>query len=233
MKYLSRLFEQFMALKSRERFLAIAASLGVIYFLVDLTMLTPQLTRAKALRQTIAQQNAELAALSGVLKALTAPGRADPLDKLRAERDALRSSVAQAESATARASADAKTGEVIRAMVAATPGLTLVSLRTLPAELFFNAGAAAAAAPAAPAQAGASAGHSAAGTAPIPTLYKHGIELTVQGTYPALMSYLQALERNAVSSFWSSVKLDVISYPNATLKITIFNLSAHPALALG
>jgi MSHA biogenesis protein MshJ len=67
----------------------------------------------------------------------------------------------------------------------------------------------------------------------VPALYKHGIEVTVQGSYPALVAYLQQLERNGGAMFWGNVKLDVIGYPEATLKMSVFTLSPRSEQPLG
>jgi MSHA biogenesis protein MshJ len=207
MAYLNQFLKQFMNLSTRERVLALAAFLGVVYFVFELSLLRPQQAEAKALREQIAQQEAELAAFNGALQTLAARGKTDPLAAQRAERAQLRDTVAQGEAVIGRAAAQVRMGEVIRSMVASTPGLTLVSLKTLPVETFFQ---------------GASS-----------TLYKHGIDVTVQGSYAALIPYLRAMERNANGIFWNQVKLDVVAYPDATLKITVYTLSARPELPLG
>ena len=56
MKYLNPILIQFKALSSRERLLAIAAFLGVIYFIFDFALIRPQTAQAKELRQKIAQR---------------------------------------------------------------------------------------------------------------------------------------------------------------------------------
>ena len=224
MKYLSRIYKQFLELNMRERLLAIAALAGVIYFLFDVALLRPQQTQAKILREQVARQEAELAAFNNALQALSARGQADPLTKQRAERDELRSTIAQAQSVIGRASADVRLGNVIRGLVAATPGLTLVSLKTLPPQTVFSG-----VAPAATAASGAAP----AAVLAMPTLYKHGVEVTLQGKYLALIPYLQGLERSANGIFWNNVKVEVVSYPDATLRMTVYTLSARPELPLG
>jgi MSHA biogenesis protein MshJ len=228
MKYLTPLFIQFKALNTRERLLTIAALLGVIYFIFDFALLRPQAAQTRDLRQKIEQQETELATAAQSLKTMSAAAAADPLAKQRAQRDEMRATFAEAEALMARVSTDVRMGDVVRAMVAAKPGLTLVSLRTLPAEPFFLSPAPAVAAPAA----GASAPAAPAGP-PVPALYKHGIEVTVQGSYPALVAYMQQLERNGGAMFWGNVTLDVIGYPEAKLRMSVFTLSPRPEQPLG
>lgn len=226
MKYLTPLLVQFKALNTRERFLTVAAFLGVLYFIFDFALLRPQSAQTRELRQKIERQETELAAAAQALKTLSAASAADPLAKQRAQRDEMRATFAEAEALMGRVSTDVRMGDVVRAMVAARPGLTLVSLRTLPAEQFFQG-------PAAPAPAAGASAPVAPAASAVPPLYKHGIEVTVQGSYPALVAYMQQLERNGGAMFWGNVKLDVVGYPEAVLKMSVFTLSPRSEQPLG
>ena len=233
---LEQLGKLFFGLKPRERVLAITAALGIIYFVFDVALLKPQKAQAKQLRETLAQQETEIGAVTTVLQALRDAKKNDPLAAQRAERNALRSTLTEAEAVMASASSDVRMGEVIRTLVGATPGLTLVSLKTLPVQTFFNAPVAAATSPAIAAASAAPAAQGAASRAIAPpsmsALYKHGVDVTVQGRYVDLLPYLQGLERNAKGVFWGDIKLDVVTYPDATLKMTVYTLSALPELPL-
>jgi MSHA biogenesis protein MshJ len=160
------------------------------------------------------------------VRALSNAQKVDPLAKQRAERDELRGTLAQAQLLLAQASTNMQMSEVIRTMVAARPGVTLVSLKTAPSETFFKS-------PAMPAAAASGAKVAAAESATMPTLYKHGVEIVLKGTYVSLVPYLRELEGNAAGIFWSQVKLDVGAYPEATLRMTVYTLSARQELPLG
>lgn len=56
-------------------------------------------------------------------------------------------------------------------------------------------------------------------------VYRHGVEIVVQGTYLDLLNYLTQLEAMPWRLFWGSTKLDVTEYPKATLTLTLFTLS--------
>jgi MSHA biogenesis protein MshJ len=232
MKYLNPLLVQFKALNTRERLLTIAAFLGVIYFIFDFALIRPQTTQAKQLRQKIEQQDTELVVATQALQALSAASAADPLAGQRAQRDAMRATFAEAEALMGRVAVDVRMGDVVRAMIAAKPGLTLVSLRTLPVEQFYQPPAPPAPAAGASAAASAPVAHAAASVS-VPPLYKHGIEVTVQGSYPALVAYMQQLERSGSSMFWGNVTLDVVGHPEARLKMSVFTLSPRPEQPLG
>jgi MSHA biogenesis protein MshJ len=57
------------------------------------------------------------------------------------------------------------------------------------------------------------------------TVYKHGVEITVQGSFPDMVNYMQALEAMPWQLFWGKAKLSVDEYPKATLTLTLFTLS--------
>ncbi|WP_295759864.1 MSHA biogenesis protein MshJ [Undibacterium sp.] len=56
-------------------------------------------------------------------------------------------------------------------------------------------------------------------------VYKHEMELVVQGGYLELLSYLRELEALPESVYWSKGQLSVIEYPQARLQLKIFTLS--------
>lgn len=218
---------QFQALTLRERLMAVAAVMVVLFFSIDFALLGPQRDRSKALQQQIAQQKIELDGLNKVLSALATDQQPSGLARELAERDDLRSRVAQAESLMGVGVTGVPLGEVLRAMIDARPDLTLVSLKTLPADVFFK--------PSAPPETPAKTASAAqpAASAPQLTLYRHGVEVAIKGKYPALLSYLQGLQHNPNRMFWASVKLDVVTYPEATLKMMIYTLSDRAESPLG
>ena len=221
MKTFNQALLKFQALTWRERLMAVAAVLAVLYFAVDLTLLGPQVARSKALQQQITQQKTELDALMKVMASAAGSQPKDAVARVRAERDELRDKMTQAEPLIVEAATGAPLGELIRAMIVATPGVTLVSLKTLPAEVFYDYKPA----PASGAQQNAA--------APRLTLYKQGVEVVVKGNYPALVQYLQRLQRSPNRMYWAAAKLDVGTYPDATLSVTIFRLSNRAESPLG
>ncbi len=235
MKTLKPWLTKFQALSVRERLLAVLGLLAVLYFLFDAALFGPQGKQHKALQQQIEQQKTELTAFTKMMSELSSKQQVDPLAQERAERDELRLRLLQAQSVIGQMTTGTQLSEVIRAMIGATPGLTLVSLKTLPGESVLKAVAAAPATPANPAapktQAGTAADPQA--MAPVLTLFKHGIEVSVKGNYPALIAYLQSLQRNPNPVFWGNVSLDVTTYPEATLKMTVYTLSERLESPLG
>jgi MSHA biogenesis protein MshJ len=101
-------------------------------------------------------------------------------------------------------------------MLAQAGGLHLRTMQSLPRiEL--------AAAPPASAQAASTPinGNVAAG----PALYRHGVELTVEGSYADLLAYLHALEAMPQRVLWGGVQMKVEQYPKVVTTLRLYTLS--------
>jgi len=209
------------ALQPRERIMAFGAAAVVLVFLANSLVFAPLSRKEAALRQTLAQQ---AGAIEGVEADIASKARAyanDPNDALRKRLAALRAE-------TERTSADLRTMQkglvpperiapLLESILRANGRLTLVSLKTLPVTTLSD-GAATPAAPAAP-----------AATPPVvksaDLLYRHGVELTVRGSYLDMVDYMQALETLPTQLFWGKAQLDAEAYPNVRLTLTLYTLS--------
>ncbi len=58
-----------------------------------------------------------------------------------------------------------------------------------------------------------------------PNVYKHGIEMTLQGRYLDLLDYLSRLEALPWQMFWAQVIMDANDYPVVRITVTVFTLS--------
>ena len=56
-------------------------------------------------------------------------------------------------------------------------------------------------------------------------VYKHGVEIIVEGNYLDMMNYMTALEAMPWQVFWGKAKLSTDEYPKATLALTLYTLS--------
>lgn len=67
-----------------------------------------------------------------------------------------------------------------------------------------------------------------AGAAPParPALYRHGIELTLEGGFADLVRYLEALENMPQRLLWGAMRLKVEQHPTALLTLRVYTLSA-------
>ncbi|MEY2874060.1 MAG: hypothetical protein RLZZ373_1431 [Pseudomonadota bacterium] len=58
-----------------------------------------------------------------------------------------------------------------------------------------------------------------------PTLYRHGVELTVEGRYADLLDYLKALEASPQRLLWGGLQLKVLQHPQVLLTLRLHTLS--------
>ena len=228
----------------------VAATAAVLYFVLSLGLVGQNQARQNAHLKRIEAQKAELEAVRKDRRELAAALERDPNVQQQAQLDGIKRAIAEADAALAQLDAVAPqaAGAVLRELLAATPGLELASLKTLPVTVAFQSKVAAvtpakpAAAPADPLVA------VVAGSAPVATntapkreiaprpprsIYRHGIEISVKGNYLALLPYLEKLQRYPGRLYWTDVSLDVQSYPVAILRVTVYTLGAQANPRLG
>jgi MSHA biogenesis protein MshJ len=229
------------ALTLRERAMVFAAAAAAIIFLVYSMLLSPLYAKQKLLLGSISQQQNEI---SGIDAAITAKLQAYALDPDAPNRKRLETLKAEAEhtSDSLRAVqkglvAPEKMIPVVGQLLRANENLRLLSLRNLPVTgvsgRALKSGQDGTAAPIvkAPAPAAASAGSAAgsAGSAEVPSqpelLYRHGVEIVLQGGYLDMINYMSTLEASPTQLFWGKARLDATQYPHATLTLTLYTLS--------
>ena len=218
------------ALQPRERIMVFGATVVVLVFLANALVFGPLARKEAALRSTLQQQNATV---DGVNAEITAKAQAYANDP----NDALRKRLGDVRAETARMSEQLRAMQkglvpaeriapLLESILRANGRLKLVSLQTLPVTtLGEGAGTPAAGTPAAPAAA-------APATQPAPPvvkapdlLYRHGVELTVRGSYLDMVDYMHALETLPTQLFWGKAQLDAEAYPNVRLTLTLYTLS--------
>lgn len=235
---------RFDARPQRERMAMLLAIAAVLLLAGDRFWLTPAWRHFKQASQSLADARSAQQAL------------VDESEKRRvqgdAERRALTAEIAQWKEKTAAGAqglAATQAGLIgpdrmvalLEQMLPRQGGVRIVGLKTLPPQ---DAHAplppAAAAAPAVPPAAAASAVPAlAAGMAapaapppPLPTasLYRHGVEITVEGAYGDLMNYLAALEGlPGPRLLWGGVSMKVEHHPTVRLSFTVYTLSVNRA----
>ena len=218
---LTRLRRAFDARAQRERLLLIGAAVAVAAMAIDHLWLTPAFNAWQAagrrqssaaaamqtLNEAIAQRGAESRSLDQQVKRDLALWR----EKVQQGDTELRSFGTSLVKA-------ADMLPLLDHMLAQSGGLHLRNMQSLP-RTELAAAAAAAVAPGAAASAAAST--SEAG----PALYRHGVELTVEGSYADLLAYLNALEAMPQRVLWGGVQMKVAQYPKVLLTLRLYTLS--------
>lgn len=226
-QYWLRYSERIDQLSLRERVLVFTCAMVVLVGLAYSALIEPEMRRERRLSSTLVQRQAETRTLQAELAKVVATRAADP-DRAPRERLAfVRERLAEIEAAIAaeerKFTTPAQMRRVIEELVARSPAVQLVAMKSLPstsvAEAQPQASAPAAGMPAKPA---------AAPPKPAATdrlVYRHGVEITVAGSYLDLLAYVSQLERLPTQLYWSSLELDATRYPRNTLKLVVYTLS--------
>lgn len=226
---------RFDRLSLRDRAGLVTATAAVMYFVLSFVLVGPDEARSIALKKRIEAQKAELVAVRKDITELSVLLDRDPNAPQQAQLDGLKRTIAEADALLEQldGAAPRAAGAVLREVLGTTPGIELVTLKTLPVTLAFQSKPAAAA-PAKPAPAAKDAAPKPEIVARPPrSIYRHGIEISIKGNYLALLPYLQKLQNYPGRLNWGDVSLDVQSYPVAVLKLTVYTLSGQPNPRLG
>jgi MSHA biogenesis protein MshJ len=193
------------ALSVRERSILFVLLLAAIWAVADLGFMTPL---HKARQAETARIQAAQARIQTVQDSLaTQAGNTSPdqaaRERLAAARTAFNQHMADASRLQAHMVPPAQMVRVLQDLTRAKPGLRLVELHSLPPQ----------------------------GIGPEPNpggLYRHGIRLTLEGSYEALVNYMAAVEKLPVRFFWERAELDARAHPELRLTLTLHTLSLEP-----
>jgi MSHA biogenesis protein MshJ len=232
------------ALTLRERAMLFAAATAMVLFLLYVMELEPKLARQRILQAELSQQHNQVAGIDAEVARMAQGFVADPDAATRARLEQLRSQIKTSSAALMAVQkglvAPEKIVPLLDQLLRANGKLTLVSLRSLPVtgmgEATAGPGASLPAGPTAAPSAAQPGGSPAAGTPaaqpspaaplkPRELLYRHGVEIVLQGGYLDMVSYMEALEALPVQLFWGKARLDAGQYPNARLTLTLYTLS--------
>jgi MSHA biogenesis protein MshJ len=223
---MERFFAAFNKLGRRERIGILFALLALVYFVMDVALVGPAQKRQKAAKTELAKVEGEVAALRNELVIVKAQLERDPFAKDRAQLDQYKRVMEEASAFLAKVESDPRqVGAILRELIGSTPGVTLVALKTLPVVAITDSKTAGTS------KAGAPASGTAGGGAK--NIYRRGIEVTIRGNYLAMLPYLEKLQGMKTRVLWAEADLDVATYPDSTLKLTIYTLSAQPEASLG
>lgn len=218
------------AMTLRERAMVFAAVVASVLFLLYTVSVEPLLNKQKLLRLQVKQQQNQISGIDNEIAAMAQGFVVDPDAATREKLKALRHEIDTTSEGLMAVQkglvAPDKIAPLLDHLLRGNGKLKLMSMKTLPVTGLNEALQPAVAANAAPA-AGAPAP---AEPAPKPRelLYRHGVEIVLQGSYLDMVSYMEALERLPVQLFWGKARLDAQQYPNSRLTLTLYTLSLDP-----
>jgi MSHA biogenesis protein MshJ len=243
---LTVLLNRINAMDLRRRLLVFAAAVALLIDLVYSFALAPMYSRQNALKTELIQQHARVAELDAEMAKVALAFEHDPdalarkqLAAVKQESEQLSKGLIAMERGLV---APDRMVPLLQKIMGAHAGLKLISLRKLPVEGLSEGGfklkeaPVAAAAPQAALRSAAPAmiakmttpgapPAAAAATAPHDLLYRHGVEIVVQGNYGDLVKYLSALEQLPAQLIWGGATLGVEKYPDSRLTLTLYTLS--------
>jgi MSHA biogenesis protein MshJ len=216
------------ALSLRERVMVFAAALAATVFVMNILFIDPAVARKKELAARMAQQQMELQTLQLKIQALEKK-RADPDVANRVRRDDIKRQITEIDDTLKNMQQSLvpaqRMNALLQEVLTRNPRLQLVAMRTLPVTLLVEKRDKAekpdAAAPAPKSSEKPAASDS--------NVFKHGVQITVQGSYADLYDYLARLEKLSWRMFWSRASLSAGDYPRVTLTLTIYTLSLDKA----
>lgn len=199
------------AMNRRERVLVLLAMLALVTMIMNTVLLDSVSHRTKSLTDRLTGDRAQLVAMKQQIQTLEhlPPQDPDAVDRARlAELDArlLHANGALDVMQRELVSPDRMTG-LLEDILKQNSQLKLLSLKTLPETSVATAAGATDALP----------------------IYRHGVELKVQGRYLDLLGYLRALEHLSWHMLWGNMSLAADAYPQSTLTMTIYTMSLDRA----
>jgi MSHA biogenesis protein MshJ len=203
---------RFDALSERERvlvFIGIATTLGLVLYLL---LIDPTVRESARVRERIKQQTQLLASTRESVYSL-AQAQADPDAQLRARRDRLKLEAdklaGELEGAQRGLVPPERMGAVLEGLIGGGHGLKIAGLRSFaPAPLVDKPKSV-----------------TASGEVDDIGVFKHGIELKLEGSYRDLTAYVASLERMPWRVYWARAALDAAAYPRLALTLTLYTLS--------
>lgn len=220
-----QLADRFDAMMPRERLMVFLALIAVVSALFYFLTLNPALARYQLVQQQMQQDEKLLRSLDEEELSLIRAASADPDAAVRAQIAATRQELAALQatlgSAGGRLVDPAQAARMLKDLVAAQSGVTLVSMQAGEAQNLLidseDEGKAPGAAPAPAAPQGAKG------------LYRHTLRIALRGDYAALSRYVAQLEKLTWSMQVAELKLVSEQWPEARLELVLHIISLERA----
>lgn len=198
----------------RERALIFAAAAFMVVSLIDSLFLEPLLAKQKMLSVQVVQQQEKMKEVQSRIVALIQARQADANSPQRERIRILRQQIADGNAylndRRDKLVPPEKMAQLLEQVLNKNDRLKLVELNTLPVSLLIE--------PSPDASVGQTTGLER-------QIYKHGVKITVRGSYADLLQYLAALEKLPTQMYWGVAKMDVVQHPTVELTLTLYTLS--------
>ncbi|PKO89161.1 MAG: hypothetical protein CVU18_04915 [Betaproteobacteria bacterium HGW-Betaproteobacteria-12] len=213
---------KYAALSRREKLLVAFALILAPLLVAETLIAEPQRKRLAKQESTLAQQSAAAADLQTQVLALQKQLQLDPDAGAKAELAALNKDQARLESELEKLDGTLvrpeQMNELLEHLLAGHAGLRLLSLKTLKPQSVLGKVEAA----------GDKGGQPGAAKTPEERfdLYRHGVEIRLEGSFVELQAYLAQLEQSPQRLLWGQLQYEVSEYPKAEMSLLVYTLSA-------
>lgn len=220
-KFASRIDER----ATRERVLILLIACAVVATLAQSLLLDPVLAERKRLALETQNDQAEIGRMTTQVQSLARNMAVDPDVLLKARLSELEARQAQLQRQIDAQSADLvppeKISAVLEKLLANSPRLQLVEIKTLPrSSINIDQGPAK--------QEASKAGDTkreSADEKKTAVIYRYGMEVIMRGSYLDFLAYLKEIESLPVRMFWDKLNLSAKDYPNVTMRFTVYTIS--------
>jgi MSHA biogenesis protein MshJ len=211
---------------TRERVLILVTSSLVVLVLLQALLLAPNGAARKRIVQETRNDQAEMGKTAAQVHSLVRDKTTDPDAAMKARLAELELRQAALQRQIDAQSAELVPPERIRAVLdkilANNSRLQLIEMKTLPrVSISVDKEAATG-----------DKGAQARDSKPAPAderkaaeIYRHGVEVTMRGSYLDLLAYLRAIESLQARMFWDRVNLSVTAYPTVTMRLVVYTIS--------
>ncbi len=213
--------QRFEALQPRERLLIIMVGVALVWALAQLLYFNAAAVREKQLLSATREARQQLALLEAreqILRIQLAEGSLAALESKRGELVRRQADLDVELKQQGLRLMDAERMRQVLHELLQGSNLSLIALRRLPPELAFGA-------PAEEAEEG-------SGAKPAPkagvqgmALYRHPVQIELEGHYVDMVRYLERLEASPWRLMWQGLDIETRDYPSARMRLTVYTLS--------
>ncbi len=228
----SQLTNKIDALTLRERGIMLVVISAAIIFLFNSLLIDPQYAKQKILSDKIKQEQAQIAATRMEISQRVANLSADPDAEIKKRIASAKQQLLQIDASLQELQKNLVRPEKMTALLEnilkRNHKLQLLSLKNLPVINVIDEMEESTSLPnKVIAAINPTAGTSASAVEPNlhGAIYKHEVEIVLQGNYLDMLTYMRELESLPEQVYWNKGKLTVIEYPKASLTLSLFTLS--------
>ncbi len=208
--------ERFNALQVRERVLAGAAALAVIYMIWHRLVMPSVYDARQATSQEVVNMNTELAGIEKHISTLMEERDGAAVEGVQRQIESIRNAMRELESSQGKALVEfippREMVDVLKELIIRMPELTLLKVQSQPARPLSLPES------------------KNAGQTPVLKIYEHGVIIEFLGNYYSSLQYFRKLESLPWKFHWDFAGYQVQEYPQARIRLVIHTLSLSEAL---